>query len=178
MTDLIKPVPGAITQTFEGAFPAERPGYLRTDVVPHRGKRTIFPGGKFRQDLHLAIDYDTDNGTPVKAMAAGPIVRQGIDSYSGNAWFVQQRIHRGPNFDIFMLYYHLQAHSLKFAIGHVVPQGVVLALADNTGWSSGPHLHAEMVRLPRGTSPGSWYGGLRLDPQPFIDGRSLLTSID
>jgi len=177
MTDLIRPVPGRITQDFDGAYPAERPGWLRLDVVPHRGNRVPIPGGKWRRDLHLAIDYDTDNGTPVKAVATGPIVRQGISSPDG-ATYVQQRIHRGPNFDIFMLYYHLKAGSPKFSVGHVVPQGTVLALADNTGWSSGSHLHAEMVRLPRGTNPDRWYSGLRLDPQPFIDGRSRLDDID
>lgn len=178
MTDLIRPVPGALTQDFDGAYPAERPGYLRTDVIPHRGKRTPFPGGKFRKDLHLAIDWDTDNGTPVKAMGTGPIVRQGVDAYSGNAWYIEQRVWRGPNFDLFVLYYHLRTKSFRFSIGKVVQQGTVLAEADNTGWSSGPHLHADLVRLPRGTSPDGWYSGLHLDPIPYINGNAKFEDID
>jgi len=177
VTDLIRPVPGRITQDFDGAFIAERPGYLR-NVMPAQGKRTPFAGGVFRRDLHLAIDYDAAIGTGVRAMASGPIVRQGVDASSGNAWFVSQRIHRGPNFDLFMLYYHLKANGLKFAKGTVVPQGVVLALSGNTGWSTAPHLHVELVRLTRGASPDTWYSGLRLDPQPFIDGHAHFVNVD
>ena len=178
MTDLVKPVPGPVTQDFDGAYPAERPGYLRTDVIPHRGNRTPTPGGKFRRDLHLAIDYACPVGTGVKAMGTGMIVAQGIDNFSGGAWFVQQRVHRGPNFDVYVLYYHLRANGLKFTVGTKVTQGTVLALSGNTGWSSGPHLHVEMVRLPRGASHTTWYSGLRLDPQPFIDGTAKLDNID
>ncbi len=178
MTDLIRPLPGKITQDFDGAFAAERPGYIRASVNPHQGKRTAFAGSVFRRDLHLAIDYSAPVGTGVRAMASGPIVRQGIDNESGGAWFVQQRIHRGPNFDLYMLYYHLKANGLKFAVGHIVPQGVTLALSGDTGWSSAPHLHVEFVRLPKGTSPSSWYGALHLDPQPFIDGHALFVNVD
>jgi len=177
MTDLIRPLAGRITQDFDGAFSAERPGYLRTDVVPHRGKRSPFPGGKFRRDLHLAIDYDANDGTPVKAMAGGKLVRQGISSPDG-ATYIQQRVHRGPNFDLYVLYYHLKAHSFKFPTGDSPSQGTVIALADNTGWSSGSHLHVDLVRIPRGGSPDTWYGSLHLDPQPFIDGKVKFTDID
>lgn len=178
MTDLIRPVAGRITQDFDGAFAAERPGYLRTNVNPHRGNRTPIGGGSFRRDLHLAIDYAVPTGTGVRAMATGPIVRQGVDYSSGGAVFVNQRVHRGPNFDLFMLYYHLRANGLKFPVGKIVPQGTVLALSGNTGWSSGPHLHIELVRLTRGASPDSWYSGLRLDPQPFINGTAHFADLD
>ncbi len=178
MTDLIRPVGGPETQDFAGAFPAERPGYLRTDVMPHRGRRSPFTGGIFRRDLHLAIDYGVPNGTKVKAMGPGPIVRQGISSPDG-ATYVQQRVHRGPNFDLYVLYYHLQAHGgLLHKLGDAVAQGVPIALSDNSGWSSGPHLHVELVRVPRGASPDTWYGALHLDPQPFIDGKAHFVDLD
>lgn len=176
--NLIKPVPWRVSQNFSGAFPAERPGWLRTDVYPHRGRRTPFAGGKFRMDLHLGIDYPGPVGVNVVAMNTGPIVRQGVDWDSGGAWFVQQRIHRSDRFDLYMLYYHLRANSLKHPNGKVVEQGRALAQNGNTGWSSGPHVHIEMIRLPRGTSASSWYSGLRLDPQPFINGDVKLNEVD
>lgn len=179
MTDLIRPVPGALTQDFDGAYPAERPGYLNTSSVPHRGKRTPFTGGKWRRDLHLGIDYSAAVGTKVKAMAAGRIVAQGMDTSSGNAWFVQQRIRRSEKFDLYLLYYHLKASGLLHAIGAVVAQGTPIALSGNTGWSTAPHLHITgVVRLPRGTSPGQWFAGLFYDPQPFINGTAHLSDID
>lgn len=177
MSDLIRPVPGKITQDFDGSFSAERPGYLNTKTVPHRGKRSPFPGGVFRRDLHLAIDYDTAHGTPIHAMGEGKLVRQGVSSPDG-ATYIQQRVHRGPNFDLYVLYYHLVAHSFKFATGTVVAQGAVIGLADSTGWSSGDHLHADLVRIPRGASPDTWYGSLHLDPQPFIDGHAHFVNVD
>jgi murein DD-endopeptidase MepM/ murein hydrolase activator NlpD len=178
MTDLIRPVPQAITQDFDGAFSAERPGYLRTDVVPHRGKRTPFAGGRFRKDLHLGIDYNCPTGTRIKAMASGTIVRQGIDASSGNAVYICQRVHRGPNFDLLLDYYHLRTGGLLRKLGDRVTQGIDIGISGCTGWCFGDHLHVHLIRIPRGASPDTRYSGTFLDPLPFVSGRVQFADVD
>lgn len=168
---------GNITQDFDGAFPAERPGWLQKGN-PARGKRISFPNAVYRKDLHLAIDYSAALETSVYACHAGVIVNQGRDDSSGGAWFVQQRIWTGTRFSVYAFYYHLAAGSMKFKIGHRVDGGDVIALSGNTGWSTAPHLHFEMLRLPNTTSFNDWYrNGLRYDPQPFINGNIDLRDI-
>lgn len=182
MSTLVRPVPNQVTQTFSGAFIAERPGWLKVHggVCETGRRRSPMVGGVFLRDIHLAIDYACPEGTPVKAMAAGPVIDQGIDTYSGNAWFVIQRIHRNAAFAYYMAYYHLKAKSLKQKVGDVLAQGEVLALSGNTGYSSGPHLHVEGFRLPRSakaTNPEWYLPSLRFDPQVFIDSNASLDDI-
>jgi murein DD-endopeptidase MepM/ murein hydrolase activator NlpD len=169
---LLRPVKGPITQDFDGAFSAERPGYLKAGN-PASGKRSKIPGSVYRHDLHLGIDYACPEGSPLVAVDGGTVVAQGKDPWSGNAWFVQLRIRRTASYDLHVLYYHLQAGSPKFKVGDKVRAGQVIALSGNTGWSTNPHLHFCLVRMPRGTLPGKWFENLFYDPQPFIDGMDL-----
>lgn len=163
---------GTVTQDFDGAFPAERPGYLKAGN-PASGKRTKFPGSVYRHDLHLGIDYSVVEGTPVYAVHDGTVVAQGKDPWSGGAWFVQLRVRRTATYDVHVIYYHLAAASMKFAIGASVKRGQVIALSGNTGWSTNPHLHFGLIRMARGTAPGLWFENLFFDPQVFIDGMDL-----
>jgi murein DD-endopeptidase MepM/ murein hydrolase activator NlpD len=41
-------------------------------------------------------------------------------------------------------YFHLQANSVRVNVGDRVRQGQVLALSDNTGRTSGAHLHFQV----------------------------------
>lgn len=163
---------GVVTQDFDGAFSAERPGYFKAGK-PGCGKRSRFAGSVYRHDFHGGIDYSAALGTPVFAAHDGKVVAQGSDPWSGNAWFVQLRIRRTATYDIHVLYYHLTAHSMRFAKGATVKEGQTIALSGNTGWSTDPHLHFQLVRMPRGTTPGKWFENMFFDPQPFIDGMNL-----
>jgi len=68
------------------------------------------------------------------------------------------------------LYLHLAHDSVRVSVGQRVATGTVLGNADNTGWSSGPHLHFQVQDLPPGadgtcsgalppsaTSPAGWW---------------------
>lgn len=167
---------GVVSQTFDGTFSWEPAGYLQSSN-PKRGKRSTFPGAVKCPHIHLAIDYICIIGTPVFAVKAGTIIGQGKNAFDG-AELLYLRLRRGTKFDVTALYYHLSANSYRYKIGTTVKKGNVVALSGNTGWSTGPHLHFELIRSPRGASVSDIFNqGLRYDPQPFISGTAKLSDI-
>ena len=98
---------------------------------------------------YIAIDFDYPNGVTgdaVLAAAAGEVVLREndiptgtyIDNNYGN--FVKLR-HSGG---YYTLYAHLDYHSITVNVGDQVGQGCKIAEANNTGMSSGDHLHFEL----------------------------------
>lgn len=166
-----------ISQPFDGAFSWEPYGFVRTDRKVHRGGRYSFNRkATYRSHVHLAIDYPTPVGTKVRAFKAGTVIAQGMDS--SGAYFCYLRVRRGAEHDITALYYHLSQGSFRFPVGGKVRKGQTIALSGNTGFSTGPHLHVELIRSDRGATVSEIYReGIRLDPQPFIDGDARLRDI-
>ena len=164
---------GEISQRFDGQFAWEPPGYFRR-LAASQGRRSSFVGATRYQHIHLAIDYIVAIGTPCRAVKRGRIIGQGRDSTG--AKFVYLRIRRGEKFDMTFMYYHLD--EFRHPIGTRLAKGDTVALSGNTGWSTGPHLHTELIRTPRGTALNQIFlTGLRFDPQPFIDGSVTLRSV-
>lgn len=175
----MRPCPsGHRTQDFDGSFWAERPGYLRTDIVPHRGARWRWQAkAKWRKDLHLAEDYGAAKGAPVYAVADGKIVGQGRDGTGGYYIYLQIRV--GKVYKVVALYYHLLAGSFRFRKGDRVRKGQVIARVGNTGGiSTGYHLHFQLIRYLRGVPVSMFYTGanakvslgltgVSFDPDPF-----------
>ncbi|MEM2947878.1 MAG: M23 family metallopeptidase [Candidatus Bathyarchaeia archaeon] len=102
---------------------------------------------------HGGIDYDVrDAGDEIIASASGTVERvvdgrpntrrQNIVEY-GN--FVQIRHSNGYR----TIYAHLESSSIRVHVGEEVKAGQLLGYGDNSGWSSGSHLHFE-VRDPSG----------------------------
>lgn len=180
----MRPIMRPMTQDFDGAFWMERAGYLRTDIVPHRGARYRWNlHAKYRRDLHLACDFGAAVGTPVYAVHDGKIVAQGRDGTGG--YYIYQQIRVGRVYKVIALYYHLQAGSFRFKQGDFVRRGQVIARSGNTGGlSTGGHLHFSITRYLRGVVPSLFYFGanaikstgafgLSFDPVPFFNGMAL-----
>ena len=167
---------GEITQPFDGQYSGERPGFIRTDLTVHCGKRSDFAGARAREHFHGGIDYSCAIGTPVYAVKDGVIVAQGRYDYTGE-YYVILRIKRNLKYQIVAEYTHLSPGSFRHKVGDRVTQGQVLALSGNSGWSTGPHLHFELRRGYRWESPSfvNSYRWMKFDPQPFINGRALTT---
>ena len=85
------------------------------------------------REFHLGIDIAVGTGTPVKAAAAGMVNYAGWMNGYGNVVI----IYHGS--DVSTLYAHLRNFVVRK--GQIVKQGQVIAYSDNTGWSTGPHLH-------------------------------------
>ena len=88
---------------------------------------------------HMAIDYAASIGTPVRAVGDGTITQvKYSNSGYGNLLSIRHNGTYSTN------YAHLNGFAVKY--GQKVKQGDVVAYVGNTGYSTGPHLHYEMVK--------------------------------
>ena len=117
------------------------------------------PFGAFRvlngefETRHLGWDQNAAEGTPIRAMAAGVVARSSkiiSDLYGVYGRFVM--IDHGYN--LFTNYAHLSEALVER--GQRVEAGQIIALSGNTGRSSAPHLHWEIL------AHGEWVDGLTL----------------
>ena len=135
---LIVPVNGPITQLF--------------GEDPDSYKKWGFPG-------HNGIDYGIPNGTPVGAAAAGSVAAVSFEN-GGYGNYVKLSHTDGAR-TYFTYYAHLA--SAAVSAGQKVKAGTVIGSSNNTGASTGPHLHFGL-RID-GQNPA--YKGY-VDPMPYF----------
>ena len=111
------------------------------------GNRVIMEYGL--TGAHRAIDYAAAIGTPIRSVGDGVVTFAGWATGYGN--FTKIR-HNGT-------YSTNYAHQSKFAVttGQRVKQGEVIGYVGSTGYSTGPHLHYEMVK-----------NGIKINPQDEV----------
>lgn len=133
-----KPVPNNVTiyGSQSGAF--IWPAVGANTVSSGFGYRYIFGGTSF----HRGVDITGSgaNGKPVVASAAGTVEKV-TSSNSGYGYSVL--IDHGNG--IKTRYAHCQAGSICVKVGQIVVQGQMIARLGNTGNSTGPHLHFEII---------------------------------
>jgi len=97
---------------------------------------------------HFATDYGcTSNNTEVRASADGEVIytRRGIPQNTfplGGAYGNIVKIRHETGHETW--YAHLLPNTIRVQMGDHVVAGQLLALSDNTGQSTGPHLHFEV----------------------------------
>lgn len=96
-------------------------------------------------EFHGGIDIAADPGTPVRAPAPGTVVFAGRHGDYGLAVVVDH------GQEIRSLYGHLSRIHVR--AGQTVDRGAELGLSGNTGRSSGPHLHYEVLVRGRSVNP-------------------------
>lgn len=135
---LVVPVNGPITQLF-----GENP-----DIY----KKWGFPG-------HNGIDYGIPNGTPVNAAAAGTVSQVSFEN-GGYGNYVKLA-HQDGSKTFYTYYAHLA--SAAVTAGQKVKAGQRIGYSNNTGASTGPHLHFGLKI--DGENPA--YKGY-VDPMPYF----------
>ena len=100
------------------------------------------------REFHAGMDIGANRGTPVQAPAAGTVVFAGTAPEYGTAVIVDH------GQEIKSLYGHLSQVSVK--VGQKVERGTLLAYTGNTGRSSGPHLHYEVLVKGRAVNPRAY----------------------
>ena len=100
--------------------------------------------------LHSGVDWYVSVGTPVRAAAAGTVIRAGW--YSTYGYCVDIRHSDGS----MTRYAHL--NSVTVSNGQYVNQSDLIAYSGNTGYSTGPHLHFEI-----------WIGGTPVNPLYYVN---------
>jgi murein DD-endopeptidase MepM/ murein hydrolase activator NlpD len=135
---LIVPVKGPITQLF--------------GENPQRYKQWGFPG-------HNGVDYGVPNGTPIGAAVAGTVAAVAFEN-GGYGNYVKLS-HMDGSRAYFTYYAHLAGAAVS--PGQKVKAGTTIGFSNNTGASTGPHLHFG-VKID-GQNPA--YKGY-VDPMPLF----------
>ena len=99
---------------------------------------------------HKGVDWATPIGTSVVASSGGVVAKAGWGSGYGYVVYINHPDGRQTRY----------AHNSKVlvSVGQSVSQGQKIALSGNTGISSGPHVHFEML-----------IGGKQVNPLNYID---------
>ena len=135
---LLWPVNGPITQHF-----GENPDYY----------------AQWGYAGHNGIDFGIPNGTPVVAANAGTVDKVAYEA-GGYGNFVKIQHTEGAT-TYYTYYCHL--HSTEVKANQAVAAGQVIAHSNNTGASTGPHLHFGLRIMQQNPA----YQGY-LDPMPYM----------
>lgn len=112
---------------------------------------TFTSGFKMRWGrMHKGVDWACPIGTAVKASSAGTVVGAGWVSGYGYCVTISHSDGRQTR------YAHLS--KILVSTGQSVSQGEKIALSGNTGRSTGPHVHFEII-----------IGGSQVDPLKYLD---------
>lgn len=97
--------------------------------------------GKYGYTFHNGIDFGAPTGTPVKAAAAGKVIKSSYQGAYGNHVMVEHKVN-GISYTT--VYAHLSKRSVF--VGQSIPKGANIGAVGSTGNSSGSHLHFEIHR--------------------------------
>ena len=95
---------------------------------------------------HNGLDYATPNDTDILAPHQGKIIEVGFDP-SGYGNYI--KIENSGEGSVLA---HLRQSLVQ--VGDNVMEGALIAKSDNTGFSTGPHLHWGYYRIPRNRQDG------------------------
>src|SRR5438105_2300641 len=99
-------------------------------------------------EFHGGLDINANQGTPVRAPAAGTVTFAGAQPEYGILVIVEH------DNDVRSMYGHLSKTSVKQ--GDWVQRGGILGFSGNTGRSSGPHLHYEILVKGQPVNPRAY----------------------
>ena len=119
-------------------------------IMPTRGymsrgfgyKNDPFTG--FRQ-FHSGLDIANKTGTPILAAADGKVVSVRSNGGLGKMIVIDH------GFGYKTRYGHLKSYKIK--VGQKVKRGDIIAEMGNTGYSTGPHLHYEVLKNGKAVNP-------------------------
>jgi len=117
------------------------------DIIPLKGDFAI---SQRYSEKHPALDFAAQKGTEVVAVAAGEVLSVYYDENYGNVIMIDHLNEYAT------LYAHLA--TTFFESNSTVEKGETIALVGNTGNSSAPHLHYEIM-----------FEGKNVDPEEYID---------
>jgi murein DD-endopeptidase MepM/ murein hydrolase activator NlpD len=103
--------------------------------------------------LHAGSDFAADRGTPIRAAAAGRVVRAGWNGGYGNYTCLDHGSYQGDEFNT--CYGHQSA--ILVHVGEHVRRGEIIGRVGTTGASTGNHLHFE-----------TRFNGVPKNPLPYL----------
>lgn len=128
---------------------------------------------------HNGMDFYALDGFPIYAAHDGEVTFCGEDGSAGLGVVIRtlEPKEYGENKVYFKsIYWHIKKGSFKVKAGDIVKAGHLIALADNTGLSTGAHLHFGLKPVLKGETDWSWYNIEQnngymgaIDPMPYFN---------
>ena len=145
-----------LTDFYEEAF--KELDYKLSNIpigIPHNGKVTSRFGYRSNpftrkgRELHSGVDLKGNIGELIKSTADGVVIFAGYDGQYGNVVKIK---HKNG-------YETRYAHLLRTQVkkGQKVEAGNVIGLLGNTGRSTGPHLHYEILKNDKKINPEKYF---------------------
>lgn len=157
--------PKRVNQSF-----GTNPEYYQKNITDESGKPII--------EGHNGIDFYATHGQPVRATHDG-VCYVGVDNREGYGVVIRTREsfdYNGREVFFKTIYWHL-VNNIPVENGQVVKTGDIIGYADNTGLSTGDHLHFGLKPQAQGEENGSWYNVEQkngyagaIDPTPYFTG--------
>jgi murein DD-endopeptidase MepM/ murein hydrolase activator NlpD len=141
------------------AIPVSAPGSSEPDIsdlqLPVRAPISSEFGSRrdpfsHQVRFHKGVDLAAPEGMKVVAALPGTVISAGYQSGYGNSVLIQHAD------GLQTRYCHLQKVNVK--AGDVVTSEEVVGTVGNTGRSTGPHLHFEVIRMGKQVDPASEFG--------------------
>ena len=123
---------------------------------------------QFGLEGHNGLDYGLPNGTDVLAPHSGKIIEVINEGTKGYGLYV--KIENDKEGSVLA---HLR--DVLVSVGTSVSEGQLIAHSNNTGNSTGPHLHWGYYKIPRNRQNG--YNGY-IDQLPLLQGTPVVGSPD
>lgn len=126
---------------------------------------------------HQGIDFNCPMGTPILSPCDGTVIFISTDIVKGEGVTVlSDQIFKfnGQDCHLSCVHWHLKDQSVVVKVGQKVKTGDLLGLSNNTGQTTGPHLHLSVAPLSLDGSMrllagiGNGYKGC-IDPMPYLD---------
>jgi len=133
---------------------------------------------QFGLKAHNGIDLRAYHGQPIYAAHDGEVVYAGVDSKEG--WGVVVRTTEPLEYDggvayIKSIYWHL-IKTIPVKVGQKVTAGDLIGYSDNTGASTGDHLHFCIKPQAKGENDWTWWNTTQengyngaIDPTPYFN---------
>ncbi|MBX3196168.1 MAG: M23 family metallopeptidase [Microbacteriaceae bacterium] len=107
--------------------------------------------------MHMGLDFQPPNDSPVYAIAAGTVAFQEDSSYGyGNHVIINHGDLLGDGHNIVTLYAHMQHGSVPVRSGDQIQVGDFLGLVGRTGTATGIHMHFEVLVDGVQVDPFTW----------------------
>ena len=123
-------------------------------IWPASGRVTSEFGEVRITGIHRGIDIANAAGTPIRATANGTVIAVGTSGNYGKRIMLYHGTDEKGNTYV-TVYAHLS--EFKVRVGDNVSQGDLIGLMGNTGYSTGPHLHYEVI-----------VNGTKVNPRYFL----------
>ncbi len=113
--------------------------------------------------MHKGVDFAAPVGTPIYAGGSGKVIKMGWNGGYGK----YMRIRHDREYDT--AYAHIHKFATGMRVGRKVRQGQIIGYVGNTGRSTGPHLHYEILKNGKHVNPMK----IKLPPGKVLKGKEL-----